>query len=128
MILVDTSVWIRWFRGGTIDRPNPDQMARVATCSPILQEILQGFKDIPLFGQIRSELLALPRVTDPVPIEAFLEAAEIYRLSKRKGFTIRSSVDCLIAAIAIRHGVPIMHADRDFDTIARFTSLRIAKL
>jgi len=128
MILVDTSIWIRWFRGGTIERPSSDEMLLVATCSPILQEVLQGFKDIPAFGQIRGELLALPRLMDPVPVNAFLEAAEIYRIAKRKGFTIRSSVDCLIAAIAIRHGIPVMHADRDFDVIARFTALRTAKL
>jgi predicted nucleic acid-binding protein len=128
MILVDTSIWVRWFRGGTIPRPSPNEMARIVTCAPILQELLQGFKDIPTYGQIRSELLALPRLTDPMPIEAHLEAAEIYRLAKRKGFTIRSSIDCLIAAIAIREDVPVMHDDRDFDVIARFTSLRISKL
>ena len=128
MILVDTSVWIRWFRGGTIARPTAAEMAGVATCSPILQELVQGFKDIPALPQIRTELLALPRLTDPVPIAAFLEAAEIYRLAKRKGFTIRSSVDCLIAAIAIRNDLPVMHYDRDFDTIARFTPLRLVKV
>ena len=128
MILVDTSIWIRWFRGGTIQRPSPDDMARVATCAPILQELLQGFKDIPAYNQIRNELLALHRLADPIPLESYLEAAEIYRVANRKGFTIRSSVDCLIAAIAIRDGVPVMHADRDFDVIARFTALRIAKL
>ncbi len=128
MILVDTSIWIRWFRGGPIQRPDPGQMAGVATCSSILQELLQGFKDIPTYGKIRNELLALPRLTDPVPVEAFLEAAELYRLASRKGFTIRSSVDCLIAVTAMRNDVPVMHADRDFDVIARFTSLRIAKL
>ena len=128
MLLVDTSVWIRWFRGGSIKRPSPEEMRQVATCSPILQELLQGFKDIPNYSQIRNELLAVPRLADPVSIDLFLEAAEIYRLTQRKGHTIRCSADCLIAAIAIRNGVPVMHFDRDFDTIARFTPLRIAKL
>lgn len=128
MVLVDTSVWIRWFRGGTrIKHPSPDEMRDVATCSPILQEILQGFKDIPAYARIRTNLLALPTLGDPVDLDLFLEAAEIYRLANRKGYTIRSSTDCLIAAIAIRHGVAVMHFDRDFDVIARFTPLAVVR-
>jgi len=53
------------------------------------------------------------RLEDPVPAEAFVEAAEIYRSGRRRGYAIRSTVDCLIAAIAIRHGVPFWHKDRD---------------
>ena len=128
MLLVDTSVWIRWFRGGTIKRPEPEDMVRVVTCSPILQELLQGFEELPAHGRILTELLAVPRLTDPIPVETYLSAADIYRLVRRKGHTIRSSVDCLIAAIAISHDVPVMHMDQDFDIIARFTPLRIGKL
>ncbi len=127
MLLVDTSIWIRWFRGGSIERPGPDDMVRIVTCSPILQELLQGFKDIPTYSQIRNELLAIPRLADPIPVNLFLEGAEIYRLIRRKGHTIRSSVDCLIAATAISKDVPVVHFDRDFDLIARFTALRVAK-
>jgi predicted nucleic acid-binding protein len=57
-------------------------------------------------------------------VEAFLEAAEIYRSGRRRGYTIRSTVDCLIAAIAIRNGVTVWHKDRDYDSIARYTALR----
>lgn len=128
MILVDTSVWIRWFRGGSVKRPDSQDMARVVTCSPILQELLQGFDEVPAHSQIRNELLAVPRLTDPIPVDIYLGAAEIYRLVRRKGHTIHSSVDCVIASIAIRNAVPVMHVDQDFNVIARFTALRIAKL
>jgi predicted nucleic acid-binding protein len=128
MVLVDTSIWIRWFRGGISKRPSPEEMDTVVTCSPILQELFQGFDYVPAHSQLRLDLLAVPRLTDPVPVDAYLAAADIYRDIRRRGFTIESSIDCLIAAIAIRHGVPVMHADQDFDTIARFTPLRIAKL
>lgn len=53
-------------------------------------------------------------------------AAAIYRTCRENGFTPRSQIDCLIAAIAIREGVGVLHADRDFDEIAKHTSLRIA--
>ena len=59
-----------------------------------------------------------------MPAEAFLEAAEIYRSGRRRGYAIRSTVDCLIAAIAIRNSVPVWHKDRDYSLIARYTPLR----
>jgi predicted nucleic acid-binding protein len=126
MILVDTSIWIRWFRKGAFST-DPREIDGVATCAPILQELFQGFDDLPSHDPIRLDLLAVPRLTDPVPIDAFLAAADIYRDVRRRGFRVHSPIDCLIAAIAIRNDVPLMHADEDFDTIARFTPLRIAK-
>jgi predicted nucleic acid-binding protein len=56
-----------------------------------------------------------------------LQAAEIYREGRRKGHTIRSTTDCLIAAIAIENGVPMWHRDRDYDAIAKYTPLRISE-
>lgn len=72
---------------------------------------------------MRQALLALPRLSDPVPIEIFLQAADIYYLGRRKGHTIRSSIDCLIAAIAVANRVPVWHRNRDFAVIARYTGL-----
>jgi predicted nucleic acid-binding protein len=65
-----------------------------------------------------------PVLSNPLSLEVFLEAAEIYRQGRRKGYTIRSTMDCLIAAIAIRNGVPVWHKDRDFSAISRYTGLR----
>ena len=73
---------------------------------------------------LQHSLLAVPRVSDPLPLSTFLEAAGIYSLGRRQGYTIRSSTDCLIAAIAIENNIPVWHSDRDFATIARFTSLQ----
>ena len=56
-------------------------------------------------------------------METFLSAAEIYRQGRAKGYTIRSSIDCLIAAIALQNHVQVWHHDRDFDLIARYTPL-----
>lgn len=73
---------------------------------------------------MRNTFIEMRKVEDPMSFDAFLKAAEIYRLLRIKGFTIGSPNDCLIAACAIRNEVPLLHADRDFDVIARFTLLQ----
>ncbi len=75
---------------------------------------------------MRSEWLSSLFLSSAIrlPMETFLAAAEIYRQGHRKGYTIRSSMDCLIAAIALDHKLPVWHKDRDFENIACFTSLQ----
>ena len=95
------------------------------TCGPIIQEVFQGL-DVRnrLAPEFRTIFLELPRLSDPLPLELFLNAADIYREGRRRGFTIRSTIDCLIAAIALEHHVALWHRDRDFTTIARYTPLK----
>ena len=124
MILVDTSVWIELLNGSLGSRVSEKELLNFATCGPVVQEVLQGLGHDPASEAFREGLLALPILSDPLPNAAFLSAAEIYRLGRAKGYTIRSSTDCLIAAIAIDNGVPVWHKDRDFKSIARFTGLR----
>lgn len=125
MILVDTSVWINFLRGQMPQRPGQDELLLFATCNPVIQEVMQGVTDSPGRVPFRDSLLALPRFADPIPTDLYLEAADIFRDGRRRGYAIRSSVDCLIATIAIRHQVPVWHADRDFDNIARYTRLSV---
>ncbi len=128
MMLVDTSVWIELLNGAAGSRVTEEELLNFVTCGPVLQELLQGLRDDPESDALREELLALPVLSDPVPIGLFLSAAEIYRLGRAKGYTIRSSTDCLIAAIAIENGVPVWHKDRDFEAVARYTSLRTKRM
>jgi predicted nucleic acid-binding protein len=125
VILVDTSVWISLLQ----DKPNAglpkEQLLNFATCGPIIQEVFQGMRDEAWSNLFREDFLAIPRLSDPIPLAVFLQAAQIYRQGRRKGYTIRSSIDCLIAAIAIQNEVPVWHRDRDYSAIARFTSLRV---
>jgi predicted nucleic acid-binding protein len=65
----------------------------------------------------------MPCLSDPLPLSTFLEAAEIYRTGRRKGYTIQAAADYLIAAIAIANRVPVWHLNRDFSVIAKYTSL-----
>ncbi len=125
MILVDTSVWIDWLSSRPRIGLRLDDLQEFATCGPVVQEVVQGLWPGVESDLIQQGLLALRRLSDPVPMDLFLAAADIYRVGRRKGFTIRSSVDCLIAAIAIEHRVPVWHQDRDFATIARYTALEI---
>jgi predicted nucleic acid-binding protein len=124
VVLVDTSVWIESFR------PRPrlriDEIVDfddVVTCLPVIQEVLQGFRDERAYLVAREAMLALPIVESPLPLAAFDEAAGLYRSARRTGLTVRSSVDCLIAVCALRHGLTVLHHDRDFDLLARIAPL-----
>jgi predicted nucleic acid-binding protein len=124
-MLVDTSIWIALLNGRLGRRLSADDLAGLITCGPIAQEVLQGLRAVPQSQSFREAFLSLTRVSDPVTISTFLAAADIYMEGRRKGFTIRSSTDCLIAAIAIENDVPVWHQDRDFNAIARYTRLRV---
>jgi predicted nucleic acid-binding protein len=126
VILVDTSVWIELFSGRGPE-VSPSDFAFFATCGPIAQEVFQGLRAGADTPEFREAFLALPRLSDPMPLEVFLSAAELYRHGRTRGFTLRSPVDCLIAAVAIQNRVPVWHRDRDFDVIARFSRLETVR-
>lgn len=128
MMLVDTSVWIELLNGRLGSRVPEQELLNFVTCGPVVQEVLQGLRNDPASDAFREAFLALPVLSDPLPSASFLSAAEIYRLGRGKGYTIRSSTDCLIAAIAIDNRMPVWHKDRDFEAIARYTSLRTTRL
>jgi predicted nucleic acid-binding protein len=124
VILIDTSVWIEFFAGRTRLPEAETKVLDFVTCPPVVQEVLQGFSDPASYAIFEDRLLAFPCLGEPVPLDLYLKAAAIYREGRSRGYTIRSAIDCLIAAIAIEHGVPVWHRDRDFSNIARYTSLR----
>ncbi len=124
MLLVDTSVWIEVFHTRPRFRlESVVDLEEVATCLPVIQEVLQGFRDDRAFRTAREALLSLPIVESPMHQEVFEEAADLYRAARRTGLTVRSGVDCLIAACAIRHGLAVLHLDRDFDLIGKISDL-----
>jgi predicted nucleic acid-binding protein len=123
MILVDTSIWIEILTRNPRHIIREEDLFSFVTCGPVVQEVLQGLRPGLQSDAFRTAFLAIPVLSDPVPLALFISAAEIYRQGRRRGITIRSSVDCLIAAIAIDHGIPVWHRDRDFSAIARYTGL-----
>lgn len=121
MVLVDTSVWL-------LREPSPVFQAwtrrqPAAICPPILQELLQGAWDQQRMNRVQVIADHSEMLDSPVPLARFEFAGEIFRVVRAGSFTIRSSNDCLIAAIAIHHDVPLIHGDSDFDYIARFFPL-----
>ena len=72
---------------------------------------------------MKDALDAAPTVDDPMDRELVLQAVTLYRRARRRGLTVRSSIDCLVAASAVRHGLTVLHADRDFPALARVSDL-----
>jgi len=128
VILIDSSAWIEFLR----DTGNPicqrvDLLlgTEIATCEPVRLEILAGARDEQQLHELRGLLARATLVTtEPSDYE---EASAIYRACRRNGDTPRKLLDCLIAAIAIRSDFSVLHADSDFDAIARCTGLRTEK-
>lgn len=126
VVLVDTSLWVEIFRKGSRLRLEAIvDLDDIATCLPIIQEVLQGFRDERSFRVAKEAMLSFPVVESPMTTELFEEAVDLYRAARRSGLTIRSGVDCLIAACAIRRGLTLLHHDRDFDSLAKVSSLRV---
>jgi predicted nucleic acid-binding protein len=124
MVLVDTSVWVEVFRRGTsFQLESVADLEEVVTCLPVIQEVLQGFRDERAFQLARESMYALPVVESPLERAVFDEAIALYRRGRQAGLTVRSSVDCLIAACALRHGLTVLHRDRDFGRLSRVSAL-----
>ena len=127
MVLVDTSVWVDFFAGRQTAQVQRlkclvDGGEAVGLCGLILVEVLQGIREDSECKRIEAILanflyLQMSRRT-------FLSAAQVYRSLRAKGVTIRSPVDCVIAACCIENEAWLLHNDRDYDAIASHTELR----
>ena len=129
MISVDSSVWIEFLR----DTPSAENLllsrmieknAAIALSPVVLMEVLRGVQDEDHAAQAEEMLLEFDPLSLSVPGD-FLLAASLYRTACRSGISIRSSVDCLIAASCVRTGTPLLHRDADFDRLASCTPLRV---
>lgn len=125
MILIDSSAWIEYLRNA--DQSVADRVehllgqGRAAITEPVAMEVLQGGRSPHHTRQLQS-LLARASLVG-FDTADFAEAAFLYRLCRANGETVRSSVDCLIAAVAIRTDTPVLATDRDFGVLARHTPL-----
>lgn len=131
MILVDTSVWIDFFRGRNTPYRSMlhDLIAGdedLCITGIILTEILQGIRDDRTSNETREYLLDYP-VYDPSGVTTYIEAANIYRRCQKRGKTVRRTIDCLIAAIALENDLTVFHHDSDFDQIAACTTLKVVR-
>lgn len=125
MILIDSSAWIEFLRDtGSPVCVRVDELLGedIATCDPIRMEILAGARDERHLADLR-RLLARASLIPTESID-YEEASSLYRSCRHNGETVRKLVDCLIASVAIRAGTSILHADKDFDVLARHTNLQ----
>lgn len=98
----------------------------VVVIDPILLEVMSGARPDSVAASQR--LLVAQHVEGLTPRLDWLDAARIYREIRSRGETLRSQIDALIAAVAIRLDLPVLHRDRDFDTIARHTPLHLVPI
>lgn len=128
MVVVDSSVWIDFFNGRrTVETDALDDLLgrrELIVGDLILVEVLQGFRLDRDFRQARRLLGAFPIVPMVGPTLA-VRAAENYRRLRRRGVTVRKTIDVLIATYCISRRLPLLHADSDFDPMVRHLGLRI---
>ena len=126
MILVDTSAWVEFLRDtGSPACTRVDELLgdEIAVCDPVRMEVLAGARDELHLASLR-RLLARAQVLPTRP-EHYDEAAALYRRCRVMGDTPRRLVDCVIAAVALAVDAAVVHADADFEVLARHTALRI---
>jgi predicted nucleic acid-binding protein len=128
VILADTSAWIEFLRAtGSEDNVRVRRALdddELVTTDPVVMELLAGEGTEERRDRLRRLLAGCPHVA--VAPADWEQAAELYRACRAAGQTVRKMTDCLIAAVAIRERLAVVHHDRDFDVLARHTPLEVA--
>jgi predicted nucleic acid-binding protein len=129
LILVDSSVWIDYFKGTItaqtemLDRLLGEEPLAIGDL--ILTEVLQGFDNDRDFNNARKMLTSL-KVVELGGREIAIQAAKNFRALRRLGVTVRKTIDTVIATRCIEGGYELLHSDRDFDPFAQYLGLRVA--
>jgi predicted nucleic acid-binding protein len=127
---VETSVWIDHLRGteglrsARLATWRADEPDRILVNEVVTTELLQGLRSEADAAELHSALEKLVQA-EPLGPGDWLLSARTYRTCRQAGLTIRSPMDCLIAAHSIRLQVPALAVDRNFDAIATCTGLRV---
>ena len=129
MILVDTSAWVEFDRatGSQVDVRLTDLIAatdEVAVTEPVIMEVLAGARDDRREQELRRLMDRFARLRFDAAID-FDGATRIYRSCRRAGVTPRGMVDCMIAAVAWRHGASLLAADADLERVAAVMSIEL---
>lgn len=120
--LIDSSAWVDFLKGRSGKarervRELVQEPRSVVVTEPVVMELRAGADE--------SSLVKIDKVLQRFamksiePLRDFHAGADLYRAARQRGYTVRSMIDCLIAAIAIRTGVTVLHRDRDFEVLAR---------
>jgi predicted nucleic acid-binding protein len=130
VILADTSAWVEFLRatGSSAHLRLRELIAgegELATSEIVMMELLAGAADAGELARLR-RLLGRFRLLPVEGLADYEAAADLYRRCRVGGETVRKLTDCLIAAVALRHGAALLHRDHDFEVLARHTPLRVA--
>lgn len=129
MILVDSSVWIDYFRSA--DTPQVELLDSLLGRSPIAvgdliaAEVLQGARSEREYRRVKAALEAFDHI-DLASYDLAIKASENLRTLRAKGVTVRKTIDTLIASRCIADNLTLLHADRDFDPFAEHLGLKVA--
>lgn len=130
MIVADTSVWIDYVNGVVSAQTNMLDIElenrRVATGDLIIVEFLQGFRDDKHFKEAKDLMESLDYY-DFVGKEMAFAAAQNFRKLRKKGITIRKTIDVIIATFCIEYGFQLLHNDRDFDPLEEVLGLKVKR-
>jgi predicted nucleic acid-binding protein len=132
VILVDSSVWIDYFRGAS-NRPveqlvawlqGGDAPVDLGVADLVVFEVMRGFASPTAQRRARDLLLGLD-VVEIGGLDNALRAAEHYSALRAQGYTVRSPIDVLLASYCITHGHMLLHRDADFDVMAALRGLQV---
>jgi predicted nucleic acid-binding protein len=128
VVIVDTTVWVDYLRGVRNDETDwlsrELDRQRLGLTDLILCEVLQGIRDNASFARVQRELRKL-EIFQTGGVELAVAAARNFRELRHYGYTVRKTVDCLIATFCIRHGHALLHRDRDFDPFEQVFGLPV---
>jgi predicted nucleic acid-binding protein len=130
VILVDSSVWVDYLRGAAT--PQADKLDSLLGVVPlaigdlILAEVLQGCSTDREFNQVMRTLGTLELITLG-GLDVAVQAAKNFRKLRALGFTVRKTIDTVIATRCIMDGLELLHCDRDFDPFAEHLGLRCVR-
>jgi hypothetical protein len=130
MVLVDSTVWIDFFSSRSSPHVNAleiliEERNDICICGFILTEVLQGIQNDLEYKRTKDLFNNL--IFLPMPNQVFIHSAKTYRSLRKKGITIRNTVDCMIAAVAIENKIPLLHNDKDFIPIEKHCGLKVYK-
>lgn len=127
MVLIDSSVWVNYFNGkSTWQTEILDQMLLqipVFTGDLILTEVLQGFRSDKDFRKAKAVMNILP-CKEMVGTNIAVQSAENYRKLRKKGVTVRKTIDVIIGTFCIEENIPLLHDDKDFTPMAEYLGLK----
>ena len=128
MVIIDTTVWIDYLRGAEnpetrwLDRELRRQ--RLGLTDLILCEVLQGIRDEGTFEQVQTDLRKF-QVFQTGGTALAVAAAQNYRNLRQRGFTVRKTIDCLIATLCLQAEHELLHRDHDFDCFEKALGMRV---